>query len=164
MEIGAAVREANGTTALGWRAWAASESPEGLRLCSVIYDGIWLPGRAAVARCRREEDPFAEAVGPHRAPGRECNCGFHAARDPVDALSYLRGRDKPGTVCRVLGEVVLSGLVVETEAGWRGSRAYPARLYVADPAIAEALSVYGVPVLSPGCARHACDEFARGFS
>jgi hypothetical protein len=71
---------------------------------------------------------------------------------PVDALSYLRGRDGPGTVCRVLGEVELSGVIVETHSGWRASAAYPARLYVADPELADALAVYDVPVLSPSCA------------
>jgi hypothetical protein len=151
METGVAVRVANGVTALGWRVWKVSESPAGLRLGSVIYDGLWLPGRAAIAACRRQEDPFADPVESHGVPGTVCRCGIHAARDPVDAFSYLRGRDEPGTVCRVLGEVVLSGQVVETEAGWRASAAYPARLYVEDPAIAGALANYGVPVLSSAC-------------
>ena len=152
MEIGAAVRKLNGLRVVGWRAWTVVETPRGLRLGSVIYDEVWRPGATAIAACRRDEDPFAEAVGPHRVPGAECSCGFHAAHDPVDALSYLRGRDEPGTVTRVLGEVALSGEIVETEAGWRASSAYPVRLYVAEAAVADALSVYGVPVLSPGCA------------
>ena len=120
MEIGTAVRRLNGLRVVGWRAWTVVETPHGLRLGSVIYDEVWRPGAAALAACRRDEDPFAEAVAPHRVPGTECSCGFHAAHDPVDALSYLRGRDEPGTLARVLGEV--------------------------------ALSAYGVPVLSPGCA------------
>jgi hypothetical protein len=152
MEIGAVVRVASGVTALGWRAWKVSESPDGLYLGSIIYDGVWLPGKAATAVCRRQEDPFAEPVDAHDAPGTKCLCGIHAARDPVDAISYLRGRDEPGTVCRVLGEVALSGQVVETEAGWRASVAWPARLYVGDPGIADALAIYGVPILSPACA------------
>jgi hypothetical protein len=152
MEIGAAVREVRAARVLGWRAWTVTQSLDGLRLGSVIYDGLWLPGRAAVAACRRDENPFADAVPLHRVPGADCSCGFHAARDPVDALSYLRGRDEPATVCRVLGEVMLSGVIIETEAGWRASAAYPARLYVGDAAVAEALAVYGVPVLSSGCA------------
>ena len=64
-----------------------------------------------------------EQFGAHPVPGAECNCGFHAARDPVDALSYARGRDEPNTVCRVLGEVRLWGHVLETEGGWRASHA-----------------------------------------
>jgi hypothetical protein len=152
METGVAVRVASDVTALGWRAWKVSESPDGLRLGSVIYDGLWLPGEAANATCRRGEDPFAIPAGPHDVPGAACLCGIHAARDPVDAFSYLRGRDEPRIVGRVLGEVVLCGRVVETEAGWRASAAYPARLYVDDPELAHALAVYGVPVLSPACA------------
>jgi hypothetical protein len=152
MEIGAAIRKLNGLRVVGWRAWTVVETPLGLRLASVIYDELWRPGAAATAACRRDEDPFADTVDPHRVPGAECSCGFHAAHDPVDALSYLRGRDEPGTIARVLGEVALSGEIIETEAGWRASTAYPVRLYVADVAVADALSVYGVPVLSPGCA------------
>jgi hypothetical protein len=152
METGLAVRVESDVTALGWRAWKVSESPDGLRLGSVIYDGLWLPGEAAQAACRREEDPFAVPAGAHDVPGTACLCGIHAARDPVDAFSYLRGRDEAGIVGRVLGEVVLSGRVVEAEAGWRASAAYPARLYVDDPEVAHALAVYGVPVLSPTCA------------
>jgi hypothetical protein len=152
METGVAVRVASNVTALGWRAWKVKESPDGLRLGSVIYEGLWVPGKAAHAACRREEDPFAVPAGPHDVPGTDCLCGIHAARDPVDAFSYLRGRDEAGIVGRVLGEVVLSGRVVETEAGWRAAVAYPARLYVEDPDLATALAVYGVPVLSPACA------------
>ena len=152
METGAAVRQVQASRLFGWRAWTVSELPEGLRLGSVIYEGVWAPGRVARASCRREENPFATPVGPHDVPGLDCGCGFHAARDPVDALSYLRGRDEPRTVGRVLGEVALSGAVVETEAGWRAEAAYPARLYVGDPVLANGLAVYGVPVLSAGCA------------
>jgi hypothetical protein len=75
--------------------------------------------------------------------------GFHAARDPVDGMSYLLGRDEPATVGRLLGEVALWGRLVETEAGWRAAAAYPVRLNVADEAIAAALGVYGVPVSLP---------------
>jgi hypothetical protein len=123
-----------------------------VRLGSVIYGGVWPPGKPADASCRRDENPFAVPTARHDVPGLECGCGFHAARDPVDALSYLRGRDEPRTIGRVLGEVVLSGAIVETEAGWRAEAAYPARLYVEDAEIAGALAVYGVPVLCPECA------------
>jgi hypothetical protein len=123
-----------------------TETAAGLRLGSVLHDLVWPHGRAVVAECRRDEDPFALALGPHPVPGADCNCGFHAARDPVDALSYARGRDEPHTLCRILGEVTLWGHVLETEAGWRASHAYPHRLYVSEPAIAEALATYGVAV------------------
>jgi hypothetical protein len=154
METGRTLRESS-LVVTGWRAWVVTETPAGLRLGSVLHDLVWPHGRPSLAKCRREDDPFAVAIGPHPTPGAGCNCGFHAARDPVDALSYARGRDEPGTLCRILGEVMLWGHVLETEGGWRASHAYPARLYVPDVELAEALAAYSVPVCaspsSPTC-------------
>lgn len=150
MEIGSALRE-TADAVTGWRAWVVRETVAGPRLGSVLHDLLWAAGTPALAACRQEEDPFAERLPPHPVPSLVCNCGFHAARDPVDAFSYLRGRDEAGTICRILGEVALWGHVVETESGWRASHAYPARLYVADRAVADALAVYGVPIVSPPC-------------
>jgi hypothetical protein len=152
METGNAIRElAEAAPVLGWRAWAVMETAAGLRLGSVLYDEVWGPGTTALAVCRRREDFFAEPIPPHPTPSSECGCGFHAARDAADALSYLRGRNEPATVCRILGEVALWGRLVETEAGWRAAAAYPVRLYAPDAAIAETLGVYGVPVVSAPC-------------
>jgi hypothetical protein len=128
-----------------------TETGAGLRLGSVLHDLDWPQRRALVAECRRHEDAFAEAIAPHPVPGPECNCGFHAARDAVDALSYARGRDEPGTMCRILGEVTLWGHVLETEHGWRASHAYPARLYVPDPELVARLAGYGVPISCSEC-------------
>jgi hypothetical protein len=154
METGGAVRE-HSRPVTGWRAWVVTETPSGLKLASVLHDLVWPPGRAVVAECRRDDDPFAAAIAAHPVPGAICNCGFHAARDPVDALSYARGRDGPGTVCRILGEVTLWGHVVETQSGWRASHAYPARLYVPDSELAAALAPYSVRLCespsSPTC-------------
>jgi len=154
METGRTLRERS-RPVTGWRAWVVTETPKGLRLGSVLHDLVWAHGEAALAECRREDDPFATALGPHPVPGAECNCGFHAARDPVDAFSYARGRDEAGTICRILGEVLLWGHVLETEGGWRASHAYPVRLYVPDDAIAAGLAAYSVPVCaspsSPTC-------------
>ena len=154
METGRTLREVS-RTVTGWRAWTVVETPAGLRLGSVLHDLVWPAGRPVLAECRLHEDPFAAAVAPHPVPGAACNCGFHAARDAADALSYARGRDEPGTVCRILGEVSLWGHVLETEGGWRASHAYPAGLYVDDPELAAALGTYGVPLCgshsSPTC-------------
>ncbi len=142
METGEVVR-AWSTEAVGWRVWTVQERPEGVRLGGVIHEAVWTPGLAGRATC---------SLGlPHVAPDPHCNCGFHGARDPVDAFSYLQGRNERGTICRILGEVMLSGHVVETERGWRASESYPLRLYVRDPEIAVALASYAVPILSPGC-------------
>jgi len=150
MEIGPALRETS-EPVLGWRAWIVVETPAGLRLGSVLHELAWPLDEPVLATCRRHEDPFAQPLPLHPVPSLACNCGFHAARDPADALSYLRGRDEAGTVCRILGEVALWGHVVETEAGWRASHAYPARLYVADGALAGKLAAYGVPISSAEC-------------
>lgn len=155
MNIGQGVRAGRSPVA-GWRAWTVIETHAGVRLASVIYDTVWQPGGAAVAACQCGE--------PHDAPALACACGFHAARDPVDALTYLQGRDEPRTLCRMLGEVLLSGVVVETEAGYRGAAANPLRLYANDLEVAAELeTTYRVPVLSPGC-ESASATSSRGAS
>lgn len=142
-----------GAAVLGWRAWAVTRTSRGVRLASPLFDHLWLPGEPAVASCLRHEDRFAPPLLDVHAVATlaECSCGFHAARDPADALSYLHGRDAPSTLCRVLGEVTLWGDVLQTAAGWRGTLAYPARLYVPDALLAEELAVYGVSVSSAEC-------------
>lgn len=143
METGKLLHVHDGVAAVGWRVWTVQGRPEGVRLGSVIHEGFWRPGQRAHAVCSLDER--------HVTPDARCNCGFHAVRDPVDAFTYLHGRDDPGTICRILGEVLLSGRVAETERGWRGSESYPLRLYVRDPELAVALASYDVPVLSPEC-------------
>ncbi len=145
METGRTLREST-RVVTAWRAWVVTETPAGLRLGSVLHDLVWQHGCAALAECRRDDDPFTLPVPVHPVPGADCSCGFHAARDVVDALSYARGRDEASTICRILGEVHLWGHVLETEGGWRASHAYPARLYVPDPEVAASLAAYGVPV------------------
>jgi hypothetical protein len=80
----------------------------------------------------------------------------YAVRDEAAAARYLVGRNEPGDLHRVIGEVALWGWVVVADAGWRASHAYPARIVVPSrrpdgrraPAeqLASALSSYGVPV------------------
>ena len=96
MEIGPAVRSAGRSSVAGWRAWTVIETRDGVRLASVIYDTVWSPTGPTFATCRCEQS--------HAAPEVACTCGFYAAQDPVDALTYLQGRDEPRTLCRVLGE------------------------------------------------------------
>jgi hypothetical protein len=47
-----------------------------------------------------------------------------------------------------VGEVALWGRLVETERGWRGSAAYPIRLFVPDDEIARGLEPYEVPIFT----------------
>ena len=79
----------------------------------------------------------AEEVGAER---EECACGIHAAREPATVWSYLRGRDEPGTVARVLGRVLLWGRVVEHEGGWRASHASPLDFVATEPELARSLA------------------------
>ena len=88
METGRTLRERSRPVA-GWRAWVVTETPDGLRLGSVLHELVWPHGGAALAECRREDDPFALPLGPHPVPGAECNCGFHAARVSCSQLTRL---------------------------------------------------------------------------
>jgi hypothetical protein len=148
MQTGNAIRELpEAAPVTAWRAWVVTETAAGLRLGSVLHDELWPPATTALAVCRRREELFSEPLPSHPTPTLECGCGFHAARDPVDAFSYLRGRDEPATVCRILGEVALWGRLIATEAGYRAAAAYPVRLYAPDEGIADELAVYGVDVV-----------------
>jgi hypothetical protein len=141
---------------IGWRVWLVVESGGELGLASVLHDELWPAARETVARCRRGEDLLWPApdppLPPHAAPHIRCTCGIHAARAPDDALTYLRGRDDPGTVARVLGTVALWGSVVELERGWRASHAYPLTLLVREAQIRRRLARYRVTFAQPAAA------------
>ena len=147
MEIGTAVRETS-EPVRGWRAWVVTETAAGLRLGSVLHDVLWHVGEPALADCRSLDG----------------NAPLHPVPGPADALSYLVGRDEPSTVCRILGEVVLWGHVLETESGWRGSHAYPLRLYVPDTSLAAGLAGYCTPVSSRVWGNPAKRRFASATS
>jgi hypothetical protein len=146
---------------VGWRTWLVVCEGEGLRLRSVVYDTPWFPHHELIARCLRHRAflPWRRRSG-HVPPRRGCGCGIYAASEPAEAASYLGGRswaDALG-VHRVIGTVSLWGRVVECTRGWRGSHAYPKRIYVpatrapswlrAERAeeVALALTDYDVPV------------------
>jgi hypothetical protein len=136
---------------IGWRVWLVVETSRGPRLSSVIHEEPWPVREELVARCRRRDDPFAEPVAAHAAPAADCACGVYGMREPEQVHAYLRGRDDPGTIARVLGRVALWGDVAEHDGGWRAERAYPASIVVPITAahLCDDLRCYGVPV---GCA------------
>ena len=121
---------------IGWRVWCVVHDGGELRLGSVIQDDVWPAGAAFVARCRAHEPPANRLLlrepEAHVAPADGCTCGIYAAREPAAAWTYLRGRDEPHTVARVIGRVMLWGRVVEHEDGWRAERAYPLDVYTGD--------------------------------
>jgi hypothetical protein len=151
---------------VGWRVWDVVELGGSLRLCSLAFWSIWLPGRAVEATCRRSlVETGLAGLPPHAAPAPRCTCGVYGTLNATQTLAYSHGvRRRGDTTHRVVGRVSLWGAVVECEGGWRASHAYPAVLYVpavrrrrlsgralARPTlpveeIALELSDYGVPV------------------
>ena len=128
--------------------WRVCEDADGLALRSPLLDTRWRAGAELVASCAR--------APAHGAPSLSCSCGVYALADAAAAARYLVGRDEARTLHRVIGQVALWGKVVAGARGWRGSCAYPVRLWVpagrpdgrrvAADAIAEALRAYGVEV------------------
>jgi hypothetical protein len=128
---------------IGWRVWCVVRFGTELRLASVIQDEVWPVETELVARCRAHEPPSNRLLlgrpTEHVAPATDCTCGIYAARQPAGVWTYLRGRDEPYTVARVLGRALLWGRVVEHEDGWRAERAYPLDVYTGDPELARRL-------------------------
>jgi hypothetical protein len=146
---------------VGWRVWDVIELDGRLRLCSLAFWSIWLPGCEATATCRRNWVENPGALAPHAAPAEHCTCGLYGTRTLVHTLTYSRSvGNRNDTVHRVVGRVSLWGRVVEAEAGWRASHGYPAALFVPRATqsrrraratvpverIARELRDYGVPV------------------
>jgi hypothetical protein len=133
---------------VGWKIWRVEHDAERTRLRSVIYGSLWPPGRPAVADCKKLYRVR------HDAPDPLCECGIHAAKSLEQWRHYLAvGGD------RVFGRVMFWGDSLEGELGWRAAAAYPLVLYVPGTlgdaeAIAEGLSVYGVPVEIAGAPSH----------
>ncbi len=108
----------------GWRVWCVRETRDGIRLASVIHEADW-PVAGELHACCIE--------GKH---------GIHAARDPAAIWTYLRGRDEPDVIARVLGRVALTGRVIEHEHGWRAERAYPLSVVTDDRGVQSLLDAY----------------------
>jgi hypothetical protein len=139
-----------------WRAWfVGRESDDGSpRLHSVIHNCEWPVAKKLEASCLTTRGIVSR---PHRAPADGCQCGIYGTAR-VDGLANYVGHGL-GPVPRIqaIGLVRLWGVVREHEHGWRGSRAYPCRLWLPthdfrdEPIdnwdeLALALADYGVPV------------------
>lgn len=142
MNVGSGAHLLNEATepVVGWKIWRVEHDDERTRLRSVLYGSLWVPGRPAVADCKK---PLRFR---HEAPDPLCDCGIHAGKSLAAWRHYLAvGGD------RVFGRALLLGARVEGAAAWRAAAAYPLELYVPaelDDAesIADGLAIYGVPV------------------
>jgi len=118
---------------IGWRTWLVVPEGGAFRLRSVVYDTLWPARNELVARClhRAVSLPWRRR-SVHSPPVDDCACGIYAAREPEEAAAYLDGRSWADglSVHRVIGTVALWGRVVECTRGWRGSLAYPKKIYV----------------------------------
>src|SRR3954451_6562272 len=140
MRIGKASFSTASDPIVGWKIWRVDHGEERTRLRSVLYGSLWPPGRPAVADCKKV------LRTRHEAPDRLCDCGIHAAKSLAAWRHYLTvGGD------RVFGRALLWGDRLEGTLGWRAATAYPLELYVPSElvdaeAVAQGLSIYGVPV------------------
>ncbi|MGH2698006.1 MAG: hypothetical protein ACRDJL_02240 [Actinomycetota bacterium] len=142
---------------VGWRYWRVDRENL-LHSLSGTKGFVWRPNTRFEARCpvvkrtgidRRYRFISGMRVEMHDAPGDRCRCGIYAARD----LTHLRRQILTGLAINVVGEVSLWGRVIPGSKGFRAQYAYPRRLFVIQKtadwdqsAVADALSVYGVPV------------------
>jgi hypothetical protein len=146
---------------VGWRTWLVRWTSDGFRLHSVVFPTVWTPGVALSAAClgrpqRALFRPWRRLPLHEGAADRSCECGVYAARHIELAGRYLGDAIAPlRTWNRAIGLVGLWGRVLECEAGWRASLAYPLRIYlpVVDTnrrfvsGFAHDLRTYGVPVV-----------------
>jgi len=142
----------------GWRLWLAAADRSGvLRLTSMTHPIVWPVGEPVVATCVRRRSLFRSRPAEHPdlpAPVASCRCGIYAIDDPRMLTGFV-DKNQGGSRYRnwVVGRVSVWGSVVESDRGWRASRAYPTHLYVPTlgrnrraAEISEALSNYGVPI------------------
>ena len=147
---------------------------DGARLASVSFPALWPRRQRLCADCGRG---FHNGSGPplradHQAPCVSCSCGIYAAQSldraaQIADCATARFRDCLGrpVLGAALGLVSLWGTVVDCAQGWRASYAYPARIFVLEPAysgrrshvasaaqLAGELRGYGVPCEPLGCA------------
>jgi hypothetical protein len=154
MRLGTPTRAVTHEPVVGWKIWRVEHIEERTRLRSVLYGSLWPPGRPAVADCKKLYR------ARHEAPDLICECGIHAAKSLEQWRHYLAVGDD-----RVFGRAMLWGDRLEGQLGWRAATAYPLVLYVPATledaeAIADGLSVYGVPVEILGAPAQVPEEVA----
>jgi hypothetical protein len=140
---------------VGWRVWNLLEVGGEVRLSSLVYGEAWPVRHELSAVCRLGArvamSSRQRSLPRHCAPYVQCSCGIHATRTLEQGAVYLGSgsEGRSSGAFRVLGRVLIWGSVVEGERGWRGSRAYPERVYLpaeVSEKWAFGLAAYGVPI------------------
>lgn len=127
---------------VGWRTWSLDSS--GLLIGG--YGATWASAeveavcvRGPYARYRTPlDDRDGEWPELHLAPDPRCWCGIYAWRRKEDLLGPFVGLGAP---VAVVGEVELSGRVIEHEFGYRAQRARITRLWAPAPREVEMVDV-----------------------
>jgi len=149
--------------AVGWRAWTVlkPETPHP-RLRSANAGGqelihqIWPPERWMIARC-----PYGHEYPD--IPVTTCSCGLYAAKT-LDHLLDMRYACMSEGATNVIGEVGMTGRVIEGTQGWKAAKARVLKLYVPlqSDALGQHLSdVFNVPY--EVVAWWALEQRLRGF-
>jgi hypothetical protein len=113
---------------VGWRVWALTETEDGPRLTSVVYDDVWSPRVAFDGHCHPGGCLAA------RWPALPHTCGIYAFKRRAAAAEFpaywkrVRHPSAPDPLAFVAGRVSLWGKVIEHTDGFRGQRAYPYEL------------------------------------
>jgi hypothetical protein len=139
---------------VAWRIWRVGSVKGRYRLVSMFKWSAWQPEQPLAAECLRTPWLIDRLLRrrPHGAPDPQCECGIYGAELAL-LDTCLSAADAHRELGMVVGEVSLWGTVIECEHGYRGSLAYPRRIYIpTDSAggrpddLAEGLSAYRVPV------------------
>jgi hypothetical protein len=118
-------------TLTGWRGWTIKDE----KLQALGMTKAWKPKKAEPAKC--------QTCKSHRAPSRECSCGYWSFKSMDVLTKALVGY--VGTVL-VVGSVEIWGRVIECENGYRSEYAYPKELWLLKPDMEYLSWEYGVPV------------------
>ena len=141
---------------IAWRAWELVGTEQTPRLASVTalriwktVDGepmaIWPTDRFFLARC-----PNGHVEG---VPVESCSCGLYAAKDMQQLIRLGYGAyGADWQMNKIVGQVALSGKVIEGTQGWRAERGRVYRLWIPyemDPAIGARLEAAYKVVVEP---------------
>lgn len=120
-------------TITAWRGWGIKNE----KLQALGQEAAWKPKEAKPAKCTQSKS--------HRAPSRECNCGYWSFKSLDLLTEALKGYT---TSVAVLGQVEIWGRVIDCENGFRSEFAYPKELWLLKQDLEYLSCSYGVPVRS----------------